>query len=299
MARCYDGSVSFPDDPMVSILLRAASSVIEPLDVDARGHLVRLGTPSDPRPTAVGLSLAMRGDEAGLAAIARAWEMGRPTDEPVAFTVTHGPERCGDCGANAYLTDGRRVWASEPCAHPDGLSVQARLEVPSGRLFVANDLRDAFPVAVDDFSVNEPSGIRDCVEAYAEEGGMLHFFVGNSCPGVHALSDERVVVGTAEYDDDAAITTDLGGTCVGSVCTDLWWVSIADAGEAARRGLHADGTSAFEVEVVPGTYVLDYYALLRGFERYPERGVTVFGQISRLGADTTPPGHWPGYARSG
>lgn len=272
--------------------------VEEPLELDVRGHLSFWGTREEPRPSAYSLTHHLRHDLPALTALATAWERGEPTSEPVVFSISrYGNEKCSYCGETKYATDGQRVWATQPCPYPDGLPVQVTLEVPSGRLFVANDLREQFPVANDDFYVNEQSEIKRCVEAYAQEGPMLHFFVGNSCPGVHRLTDEHVVVGTDGYDGEGEVEIALGGDCVDSVCTDLWWVSIVDADVAAERGLIADGVSSFEVGVVPGTYVLDYHALRRGFERYPEEGVTVFASLYREGTTPERPTHWPAYAR--
>lgn len=88
---------------------------------------------------------------------------------------------CGE-GAFAFETNGKVVRiVGAPCAFPDGLPPNEwELNVPSGKLVVANDLRELFPLAEDDdFDVNTNLGRRQTASAYAAIG-MSHAFISNT-----------------------------------------------------------------------------------------------------------------------
>ena len=58
--------------------------------------------------------------------------------------------------------------------------VKVAIEIPSGKLVCANDLREEFPLERDDdFDINETVGIKQTIEAYGKSK-MFHGFVGNS-----------------------------------------------------------------------------------------------------------------------
>jgi hypothetical protein len=195
---------------------------------------------------------------------------------PIPFSVSRflGQEKCSYCGHRDFYTDGFKIWTDRPCPLKDGIEVKVSIEVPSGKLLVGNDFRNEFPVKNDDFYVNELHEMARCTETYAEEGPMLHFFVGNSCPSIYRSKDDpnKLICANPIYEEDGDEDGEIEGyeKTGSSVCTDLWWVSIADYDEAAKRGLTTDGPGWTEndvVEVEPGTYVLDYHGLKKGFDR--------------------------------
>jgi hypothetical protein len=197
-----------------------------------------------------------------------------PLEEPIKFGKTSS--ECTYCGSKDWYTDGLKVWNSEPCPYPDGIPVQVELEVPSGYLIVGNDFRDKFHPEKDDHYVNVQYEIARCIKDYAEEGKMLHFFVGNSCPGMYEMEDGSYVIANALLDEDenpvlpGAKSTDA----VASVITDLWWVCIVDKDEADKRGLEYQTGHWVEndpVPVEPGTYILTYYGCLKNFDRDSDR----------------------------
>lgn len=123
---------------------------------------------------------------------------------------------------------------------------EAALQVPSGKLAIGNDFRDQYP-GCPDFYVNEISGIKQTFEWYAKNG-LLHGFVGNSCPGVFQ-DKERILIAIASDDCD-----DIPGTRISGICTDLWWYSIADLDDLVSRG----GEPELIVDVAPGRYVIKH-----------------------------------------
>jgi hypothetical protein len=121
----------------------------------------------------------------------------------------------------------------------------------SGEIIVENDLRRYFSEEKEDFDVNRTVGIIKTMEFYAKQG-MLHGFVGNSCPGVY-LSEERgeIHIG-CDYDseNDTEILPDDTFKSVASVCTDLWWYSIVDLAEFKKNNPDVD-TSDFTIVKIP------------------------------------------------
>lgn len=165
--------------------------------------------------------------------------------------------RCGHCGATVDLmTDGARCFTTAaPCPCPNGAPVsEFFLNVPSGKLVVANDLRALFPCDEPHDSINLAYGRHTFTMAYAEVG-MAHGSVGNTCPSVSKLGD-KLWIGAAPPE----------AVEVASVITDLWWYSIVDYDEFVRRAAHYYPRKSVRsvlkefycqvVEVTPGAYLV-------------------------------------------
>lgn len=164
-----------------------------------------------------------------------------PDAPPLAEWVTlgnlrHGsPSECGLCGADDLLveTNGKAVRLSgKPCPYSDGFPVtEWEMNIPSGKLVVANDLRVLFPLpdGDDDIeSINTTLGCHQTTLAYAAVG-MAHGSVGNSCPSVYKLpKGQGYSIGTKSG-------VSKGAKAVAGICTDLWWYSICDKDEFDRR----------------------------------------------------------------
>jgi len=150
------------------------------------------------------------------------------TPLPQPLKINHGMLSCYDCGDwMRWEFDGVTLRARSECKFKNGLQPTVfDLNIPSGRLIVANDLRDLFRIA-GDYNVNTTLGLVQTTEKYAE-AGLAHGFVGNTCPGVYKLSGKNThfVLGPGPYP---------GCRRVAGVCTDLWWYSICDGDELDRR----------------------------------------------------------------
>jgi hypothetical protein len=119
------------------------------------------------------------------------------------------------------------------------------IPVPSGRLLMDDDLRETYEELpydrVDAPDVNHTKGVRLCSENYARQG-MMHFFVGNSCPGIRKLKPGLIEAG--HFAEDAPDQ----GEGVGSICTDLWWFSAVDYDLFKERLLREEDTTSEKVE---------------------------------------------------
>lgn len=147
---------------------------------------------------------------------------------------------CHECGKTVeWVTNGRIIRTTSDCQYPDGYpDMVMELNVPSGKMVVANDLRDGFRI-LGDYDVNKTIGIAATVTKYASVG-LAYSFVGNTCPSVWRCTKEadRFALGCEDYDeetDEPIPINDEAWETVAGVCTDLWWYSIADYDECVRR----------------------------------------------------------------
>jgi hypothetical protein len=142
-----------------------------------------------------------------------------------------------------------------------GTEIQVAINVPSGKLVFDNDFREVFIPdwrETDNYDVNHRLGIKKTVEAYAK-AGMFHPFVGNTCPGIWKESDTVIRIANPSFDENDVCLNDIPGKEVGSVCTDLWWVCVADLGEYSRRlGINNLPHDVDVVKVKPGRYIMTY-----------------------------------------
>lgn len=139
------------------------------------------------------------------------------------FTLDFFGSRCVDCGQNIVFEvdkNTKRIWVvNESCSQPNGIDViEFELNVPSGRMVFANDLRSWFPVA-NRYNINEPHGLLKTSQTYAE-AGMAHAFVGNSTPDIYQITNTNLFIGYK--------SKKIRAKKLGDICTDLWWYSVAD-----------------------------------------------------------------------
>lgn len=183
-----------------------------------------------------------------------------------------GSDGCSYCGADRFHfeTNGKVVRLSgDNCPLPNGFEpTEWELNVPSGKLVVANDLRRWFPLPEGDGdipSINTVLGCRMTALAYAK-AGMSHAFVGNTCPGVYRLTDKSFKLATEPRDEywngkdwvPYKRRPKFKGERVAGVCTDLWWYSLCDLEEFERRIVKFGGSLkeayAEVIDVTPGVY---------------------------------------------
>jgi len=155
--------------------------------------------------------------------------------------------RCGECGEILKLSfDGQTLKILNECTKPNGaMPFSFNIEVPSGKLHIANDLRSACPNAEYEYGkapnnesrdINTQIGTVNTTLDYAVDN-MAHVFVGNSCPGVYRKESGGYVVCNPGYDDekDEDIPFEEKMESVASIGTDLWWFSMIDEDELRKR----------------------------------------------------------------
>jgi hypothetical protein len=201
--------------------------------------------------------------------------------------LIHGSclNRCYKCSEEVefvFDTKTKKATAKTTCPNANGIpAYSVEMDVPSGKLLIANDLRHWIDVAAE-YDVNYVNGQKRTAEAYAANG-MFHFSVGNTCPGIYQKGNV-ITLGNAKHEDPSDIDEDeeeLKGKALkvaeraaeaayearkapygkelGSVCTDLWWWSGADydylkqrAGKDFQRLVKDHYTTV--VKLTPGRY---------------------------------------------
>ena len=187
---------------------------------------------------------------------------------------------CPHCAEDRFYleTDGRTIRIAGPaCEYPDGIQTTTwELNVPSGALVVANDLREWFPLGIgedgDIPSINTVIGCQQTALAYAAVG-LAHGIVGNSCPGVYQLDPKgtrhhrrtrfKIANPPSAWVEDPETGKErkmdpppsMEGTRVAGICTDLWWFSICDRDELLRRMKFDAGAEAAAIDDAGGTAV--------------------------------------------
>lgn len=140
--------------------------------------------------------------------------------------------------------------------------VMAALEVPSGKLVVADSLfhssagKQLFKSGLELELKREYCGFfaseKEEIQKYAEQG-LLSGYVGNSCPTVYK-GGNKLTIGNNLHNV---------GEEVGQVVTDLWRYCIADHDNYMQRGgkirVGRTGTDPQVVTVIPGRYVLRHF----------------------------------------
>lgn len=201
---------------------------------------------------------------------------------------------CHYCGENNFgLETNGQVLRIEgaSCEFSKGMPPsEFELNVPSGKLVVANDLRELFPLLEDDFNVNTLWGCRQTTLAYAAIG-MAHAIVGNSCPGVFQCEDGTFKIANPPPDEhwngkawvEVRPKPLFDGKKVASITTDLWWYSLCDYDDFKRRCRYfKHKVKDFHikvVKVVPGVYRFQHDDEARG---HRGRDECVFARFKRV-----------------
>lgn len=154
---------------------------------------------------------------------------------------------------------------------PPKLAVQ--ISVPSGKLAVANDLRQFFPSLREETRGSPWDKISEEITRESAKEGLLQFYVGNSCPSVFLHSTGPTITvggylstlwdeeGEKEYPNP--IPNPFGEEAA-QICTDLWWVCLCDLEDLCSRskayGFEGDPSSGVDIiDVPPGVYELLYF----------------------------------------
>jgi hypothetical protein len=194
---------------------------------------------------------------------------------------------CRTCGQDLKLlaTDGS-VTVREPCPYPDGLTSVITLDVPSGKLIVADSLRPAYNWTDADLtaSYNSKLGQYQAVLAMAAQGCAFGP-VGNTCPGLYRTGDGTYAIASLDYDEDQdEEIVPAGWRKLAGIITDLWAYSIAGYEDWKAKGGNPipDGWSKTLVEVPPGTYEFTHHTGKRSFND-DGHGTITYASIRYLG----------------
>ena len=185
------------------------------------------------------------------------------TKEKKEYEVSSVFRRCGECGKEIKLMwDGKKVYAKSECEVLNGIKPWTiEINVPSGKLVFANDLRDLFP-NIKDYDINHKYGQKLSEEAYAKLG-LFNIYVGNTCPDIYSLDNKLIIGNVINYDTDKPYPGYENVIREGGVCTDVWDVSACDYDDYMNR-IKSEDNYLNNISVVtlkdgPGIYELTSY----------------------------------------
>ncbi len=168
---------------------------------------------------------------------------------------------CPHCD-RSYLdleTDGTVLRVRGACSRP-GIRppIKWTLSLPSGKMVVANDLRELFPLPREESLSGTLRDFEADTLLYAKVG-MAHAKVGNTDPKVYRRGPLRYEIANYGWDEETGerrIPPDAEE--VARISTDLWWYSICDYDEYRRRAAQPPegwGEPPIHVvDVAPGLY---------------------------------------------
>jgi len=188
------------------------------------------------------------------------------------------------------------------------------IPAPSGELLIADWFRlsnNLFSDIVDpkshQFELCYPFGRAQQTAHYAREFGFMSVEAGNSCPGILERRD-HFLIGEIDYGARSAPS----GVLKGSVCTDLWWVSMIDrqvlvdllagklgpeAAQAAVDDYVASAVASSSISVLrvaPGTVHFHFTADRRDLAGFQCAGPieTDFQSVEPILVVSSAPLHW-------
>ncbi len=170
---------------------------------------------------------------------------------------------CGEVIENIKLDSRGVTVGNTKCKYSNGLKYDFYLNVPSGKLVIANDLRALFPMH-GDYYINLAFNCMKTSMKYASMG-LAHAFVGNTCPSVFKLDNSNFAIGVKGSRNQNPIKD---AKRVAGICTDLWWYSICDFDEFQKRNKKNIDFDVSIVKCEPGYYKFTHLYFKNNTEDY-------------------------------
>ncbi len=183
---------------------------------------------------------------------------------------------CHVCGnASDIVCYEDRVEVEDNHSEQEPFTVE--IKFPTGDM-IFNDTYPQDQFEESEFGIGSIPGMAKVGQDMAKQG-LLHFFVGNSCPVVWREGD-TVLFGRM---DRYAL---FGPDRVGSICTDLWWASFVDRKtledlQVPEKEIDHMRKKGGSIQVTPGTYRCTSYYHLGGMD-YAEDERQVYGKLELL-----------------
>ncbi|MER0477075.1 hypothetical protein ABR737_01650 [Streptomyces sp. Edi2] len=195
---------------------------------------------------------------------------------------------CRSCGIHpSTRVAGDVAEVKDPCPHPDGITTEITIDVPSGKLLVTDDLRPVYNWDDDTMASYESAlGKAQAVKAMAAIG--CAFGPASNCGlGLYRTGPDSYIIASPRADDEDNPSLPES-TRLAGICTDLWAYSIADfQAWKSRGGDPANlGWSDTVVDVPPGTYQFVHHSGERGFDLDAAETVT-FAHVQRISPSPT------------
>jgi hypothetical protein len=193
---------------------------------------------------------------------------------------------CAYCGDYVHYTiTDDAVHVDNPCKYSDGITTTIRLNVPSGKLVINDDLRPVYDgygrEGFADYTSN--LGVAQVVEEFAKQGCAFGF-VGDAWPDLFQTGDGEYVLANCGWDEELdGPRTPEGWTRLAGVDGAVWSYSIADFGDWVARGGDVKNLDedAEIVRIPAGVYEFTYHGGEKGFDRHAA-GTVIFTHIKKV-----------------
>jgi hypothetical protein len=211
----------------------------------------------------------------------------------IATTATFGTVvghlfNCAYCGdyVQTRVTDDA-VYVDKPCEFSDGITTTIRLNVPSGKIVINDDLRPVYDGYDDTHrkfaDYTSDLGVAQVIEEFAKQGCAFGF-VGDAWPDLFQTGEGEYVLANCGWDEELdGPRTPEGWTRLAGVDGAIWSYSIADFGDWVARGGDVKNLDedAEIVRIPTGTYEFTYHGGERGFDRHAA-GTVIFTHIKKV-----------------
>ena len=137
---------------------------------------------------------------------------------------------CFICGERpVFITDGEKMWPEKDCEYPDGILLKFELNVPSGEMVVASDLREHFNTDEHYELDNRMARVKTCLAI--AKSGCAFLIVGNRITGIYRVGKDKFVASKPGEDSRTGKLVEAKGKRVATVITDSDSYSIVDGDE--------------------------------------------------------------------
>ena len=177
---------------------------------------------------------------------------------------------------------------------PFTANTAVEIDVPSGRMIAADDLRSVEHFDVErQFCLEGGFSMDAWARRFAVEANTAYAFVGNSSPLITRQADGTIEVVNPEWDGGPDTPDLMGGEVVlAHVITDVWATMLTDyqnwidhggiAMETRAGGL--SGTRLAAIDVEPGRYRWTVFSHADGFDMHAPGRVT-YARLERINDD--------------
>jgi hypothetical protein len=204
-------------------------------------------------------------------------------DEPARDPVPL-PQSCEVCDMQPTgRIVGDAVHVLDPCPYPNGITTEITINVPSGKIIVADDLRPVFKW--DDSTMaryGTTIGQAQAIKAMAAIG-CAYGPAYNCGLGLWRTGPDSYIIANPAYSEEDDEPSILGATLLAKICTDLWAYSIADYDHWLSQGgdPHQLSWADTIVDVTPGTYRFTHHSGERGFDHEGADDV-IYAHVERI-----------------
>lgn len=216
----------------------------------------------------------------------------------VAHTSFHNLFSCSYCDTYPGMEENEdgSYTAKTACSSPEGVISTFKLNIPSGRLAVADSLWSDSKLPNPELTIK--AGVPDFNSALGkalyykqmEAVGIAYGYVGNSSPSLYIndLTGELFIANPGfadvtaddyneeEVDDDGQLPTPAGWRKLADITTDLWAYSITDYQHYLNHDGNPDAEHVAFPEVPAGTYTFTHYADQADFKDWG--GLVIFAK---------------------